>query len=251
VHTVEGGFHLGGTREEIERNVAVLAERGVAYVTVAHLFWRGIATNAPALPFLPDWLYRLLFPEPELRVGLSELGRVMVDEMVRHRIVVDLTHMSEHAMADTLDRVPPQVPVFATHIACRFGTLAYNLGDDMIRRIAEHRGVMGVILCDHFANEGHTQTETFEQSMEAIFRQIDRIFRLVGSHDHTAIGTDLDGFIKPTLAGLSDASDLGKLEQALADHYGPAIAEKICSGNALNVLRTYWRGRSESRVAAQ
>ena len=31
-----------------------LAAHGVAYITVAHLFWRGVATNAPAIPFLPD-----------------------------------------------------------------------------------------------------------------------------------------------------------------------------------------------------
>src|SRR5436190_19293566 len=31
VHCVEGGFHLGTTPGQVERNVAVLAERGVAY----------------------------------------------------------------------------------------------------------------------------------------------------------------------------------------------------------------------------
>ena len=61
---IEGGFALGATPAEIDANVAELARRGVAYVTLAHLFWRGVATNAPALPFLPDWLYRLVFPRP-------------------------------------------------------------------------------------------------------------------------------------------------------------------------------------------
>ena len=32
----------------------------------------------------------------------------------------------------------------------------------------------------------------------------------VGSHEHTAIGTDLDGFVKPTLAGLDRAEDLAE-----------------------------------------
>ena len=65
VHAIEGGFALGSTAAEIDANVAELAGRGVAYVTLAHLFWRGVATNAPALPFLPDWLYRLVFPQPK------------------------------------------------------------------------------------------------------------------------------------------------------------------------------------------
>jgi len=49
VHCIEGGFHLGATPEEITRHVHELADRGVMYITLAHLFWRRVATNAPAL----------------------------------------------------------------------------------------------------------------------------------------------------------------------------------------------------------
>jgi hypothetical protein len=54
VHAVEGGFHLGDGDDEIARNVATLARRGVAYITVAHLFFREVAKNANAVPFIPD-----------------------------------------------------------------------------------------------------------------------------------------------------------------------------------------------------
>src|SRR5207249_1432276 len=64
VHCVEGGFHLGETPERVDAAVAELAGRGVAYVTLGHLFWRSVATNAPAIPFLPDRLYRFIFPQP-------------------------------------------------------------------------------------------------------------------------------------------------------------------------------------------
>lgn len=70
IHAVEGGFHLGDAEDEVREHVKELAERGVVYITVAHLFWRGVATNAPALPFMPDWLYSLMFPQPK-HVGLS------------------------------------------------------------------------------------------------------------------------------------------------------------------------------------
>ena len=63
VHCVEGGFHLGATPEEVDANVRELARRGVLYITLAHLFCRQVATNAPALPFLPDPLYNVLFPQ--------------------------------------------------------------------------------------------------------------------------------------------------------------------------------------------
>jgi microsomal dipeptidase-like Zn-dependent dipeptidase len=64
VHCIEGGFHLGTEPAEVERSVARLAGLGVAYITLAHLIWRDVATDAPALPFLTDAQYRHLFPQP-------------------------------------------------------------------------------------------------------------------------------------------------------------------------------------------
>jgi hypothetical protein len=55
-----------------------------------------VATNPPAVPFLPDWLYRVLFHQPQ--VGLSELApprSAMVQSVPR------LSHMSTLAVADT------------------------------------------------------------------------------------------------------------------------------------------------------
>lgn len=247
VHAVEGGFHLGGTSSDIASNVATLADRGVAYITVAHLFFRQIATNAPALPFLPDAVYRLLFPQTN--EGLTALGADLVRAMVENGILVDVTHMDENSLSELfalLDQIDParQVPVIASHIACRFGKLGYNLEDEILAKIAERRGVMGVILCQHYACDGiRKDTTTFEQSMDVVRQQIDRINRIAGSVDHAAIGTDLDGFIKPTLHGLSNPRDLKRMEQELVNVYGAATAEKICSGNALRVLRNHWRKR--------
>jgi microsomal dipeptidase-like Zn-dependent dipeptidase len=64
LHCVEGGFHLGSTPAEVDRHVTELARRGVVYVTLAHLFWRQVAANAPAIPFLPDKAYNAVFPQP-------------------------------------------------------------------------------------------------------------------------------------------------------------------------------------------
>lgn len=247
VHAVEGGFHAGGTSADIASNVAMLARRGVAYITVAHLFFRQIATNAPALPFLPDGVYRRLFPQRS--EGLTALGEDLVRAMVENGILVDVTHMDEHSLADLfalLDEIDParRLPVIASHIACRFGRLAYNLEDETLAKIAQRGGVMGVILCQHYACDGiRKRTKTFAQSMDVIRQQIDRIVRVTGSLDHVAIGTDLDGFIKPTLEGLSSAGDLSRMEQALVGTYGASDAEKICSGNALRVLRDHWQKR--------
>ena len=244
VHCVEGGFHLGAGEEEIERNVAELARRGVAYVTLAHLFFRDVATNAPAIPFLPDGLYNRVFPQ-RAGEGLTELGRAAVRSMVRHRVLVDLSHMRGDALAETFDLLDEQdsaheLPVLASHAGFRCGKQEYMLDTDSIRRIAARGGVVGLIMAQHQLNDGirRRETKTLDESFEVIRRHVDAIHDATGSHDHTAIGTDFDGFIKPTMGGLENSGDLGSLEDRLREAYGDEAADRITSGNALRVLRT-------------
>ena len=251
IHCVEGGFHLGETPEAVDAAVTTLARRGVAYIVLPHLLWRGVATNSPALPFLPDWLYRLLFPQPEL--GLSELGTAAVRAMVREGVVIDLSHMSTRALADTfelLDELDPdrRVPVIASHSAFRFGHQEYGVDEETVRRIAGRGGAVGLIFAQHQLNDGvrRGNTSSFEDSFEVICRHLDRVAEISGSHEYTAIGSDFDGFIKPTMGGLESMTDMAQLEEALREHYGAEDAERICSANALRVLRSGWGARGRS-----
>jgi microsomal dipeptidase-like Zn-dependent dipeptidase len=245
VHAVEGGFQLGRDEAEIRDHVATLAGRGVAYVTVAHLFWRDVATNAPALPFLPDWLYHLVFPQPDQ--GLSPLGKTAVAAMIEHGMLIDITHMSAHAVDDTFavleERDPARrVPLVATHMACRLGKLEYCLTDDVVRKVAERGGVLGLILGSHYITDGlQDSVSDFDGSLAALCRHIDRVHDVTGSFDHVAIGSDLDGYIKPALPGLEHQGRMRPLQEALGKRYGPDVAEQVSSANALRVLRSGWR----------
>ncbi len=246
VHCVEGGFHVGDTPAAVRDHVRQLARRGVAYITVAHLFWRHVAANAPAIPFLPDWLYRLLFPQP--REPLSELGRAMIEAMIDEHVLIDVTHMSDPATAATLallDQLDPagQVPVFASHAAYEFGDREYNLKDKEIEAIARRKGVIGLIACPHYMAEGTAKPhpETLDDTMDLIYLHVDRIRQVTGSHDYTAFGSDHDGFIKPALPGLDSPAGFAEVETRLAQKYGAAVAQQICSGNAMRVLEC-WGG---------
>jgi microsomal dipeptidase-like Zn-dependent dipeptidase len=250
VHCVEGGFALGADDGEVRATVAKLAERGVAYVTVAHLFYRQVATNAAALPFLPDPVYHMLFHQP--RKGLTGLGRTAVDALVDHGILIDVTHMSSRSLKDTLDRLEKNpaargVPVIASHGACRLGrSPEYNLKDKEIKRIARRDGVVALIDAAHYlAGKRGRQPTDVETSVALICRHIDRIRDLTGSFDHVAIGTDLDGFIKPSLPGLKHEGEMTELQSRLRKRYGPADAEKICSGNALRMLHYRFPGATD------
>jgi microsomal dipeptidase-like Zn-dependent dipeptidase len=246
IHCVEGGFHLGSTEGEVDRNVARLAELGVRYVTLAHLVWRHVASGVPVIPLLPSSVYdRYLSAPPD--VGLRELGPAAIRAMYRERILVDVSHMRQDALNETfalveeLDRVhglpPHEYPVIASHSAFRFGAREYNLTPDTIRRIAQRNGVVGLILSERPMLDGLCdQPRTFAESMDVIARHIDAIHGVTKSYDHIAIGTDLDGFAKPTLPGLDRAKDMACLRDELARRY-PVDAGKILEDNALRVLR--------------
>jgi microsomal dipeptidase-like Zn-dependent dipeptidase len=251
VHAVEGGFHLGDTAKAVRANVETLASRGVAYITVAHLFWRQVATNAPGVPFLPDWVYTTLFPQPE--IGLPPLGQALIAAMLDHRILIDVTHMSARSIDETLhllDQHDPNgaVPLLATHSACKALTRAqYNLSDEHIAAIARRRGVIGLIACRHWMAMGMPAPKTIGDTMDVICRHIDHIESVVqgvdtdldGDHLFTAFGSDQDGFIKPSLPGLETPAGFAQVEAELTKRYGAVAAERICSGNALRVLG-YW-----------
>lgn len=256
VHCVEGGFHLGGTPGEVTKSVERLAAKGIAYITLAHLIWRGIATDAPALPFMNDAEYHRWLPQPD--EGLSDLGRAAVRAMVRKRVLIDVSHMSRHSLQDTfelLDELDParKVPVLATHTGFRFGKQEYLLDTWAITKIAERNGVIGLIFARHQLEDGPPPGLTprpsafgsrrrFRHSLEVLRAHIDAIHKVTEDFDHIAIGSDFDGFIKPTLASIEDPRAMVQVEAALKKHYGERTAELICSENALRPLRTYWGG---------
>jgi microsomal dipeptidase-like Zn-dependent dipeptidase len=239
VHCVEGGFHLGPDRDQVDANVAVLAQRGIFYITLAHLFFRGVAANAPAIPMLTDAEYRLVFHQ-DAGIGLTDLGEAALRAMVDHDVVVDISHMRTDAVQETfrlLAQFDPErrLPVIASHVAVRSqapGDQEYNIDVPTMEQIRDRDGVIGLILAEHQIGD----SDGDDQSREIIARHIRAIFDALKTHAHTAIGTDLDGFIKPTLAGLQRAADLHKLETWIREDF-PGDADAILHDNATRVIK--------------
>jgi microsomal dipeptidase-like Zn-dependent dipeptidase len=252
-HCVEGGFHLGRDGELIEGRVAELGRLGVGYITLAHLLYRGVATNAPALPMFTDREYDAIFCQPA-GGALSPLGERIVRAMYEHRILVDISHMRKDAIVETLELLDhldrqrgaaaSEYPVLATHAGYRFGEQSYMLDAETIRGVAARDGVVGLIMAQHQLNDGLgvDDPDDPERTVRTVCSHIDAIHDVTGSHRHVGIGSDLDGFIKPTVAGIEDVDDLAKLRGPLADAY-PDDVEAIVSGNAVRALRCAYRGR--------
>jgi microsomal dipeptidase-like Zn-dependent dipeptidase len=178
------------------------------------------------------------------RIGLSPVGEAAVRAMYRHKVLIDVSHMNGRAIKKTLELLPTDFPVIATHTGYRFGLQTYNVNKKTVRQIAERDGVIGLIMAQHQLNDGlrRKRTKTFHDTLNVLYRHIDRIHKITGSYDNIALGTDLDGFIKPTMSGIETPADLAKLGEPLEKRY-PGQADKILYKNAERVLRTMLAAR--------
>jgi microsomal dipeptidase-like Zn-dependent dipeptidase len=253
VHCIEGGTHLGSDAAAIDGRIKQLAQRGVGYITLAHLFWRHVATNAPALPNLSDRQYDSLFCQPD-EIGLSARGEAAVRAMYRYGVLIDISHMRQRAIDETFallaeldeqgDNDPAAYPVLATHAGYRFGELSYMLNAETVRAVASRDGVIGLIMAHHLLNDGLHEDDPgdLQATMRSVRLHVGTLHGLTGSYAHIGLGTDLDGFIKPMVGGIEGASTLMPLAEALHAAF-PQHAEAMLYGNALRALKAAYARR--------
>jgi microsomal dipeptidase-like Zn-dependent dipeptidase len=238
-HCVEGAFALGGNAA----NVDWLASHGIAYVIIAHLFFRGVATCENAFPFVPDNIFQtLLNPYQDPSVGLTPLGFDIVNRLLAAGVLVDITHASTRAQSQIFQvaRDHGNAPVISSHNGVR-GTSDYplNLSQDAVRQIAASKGLIGIILFPYWLRQADQQI-LGPDGFRLLFRAIDCIHEWTGSYDNIAIGSDLDGFIQP-VQGCENWAQTPALVEAIHAKY-PKVAEKILYANALDVLGRGWKG---------
>jgi membrane dipeptidase len=240
VHCVEGGFHLGRAEGAIsmDEKVRRLAQHGVAYITLAHLFYRGVATNANALPMVPDRIYNAVHCQGP---ALSEKGREIVTAMQRHHVLVDLSHMRGDAFKATLellDELDPagETPVIASHSGFRCGKQKYMLDESQVTRVAARNGVIGLLLARHQLQDGLCDGESLDHTVEIVSTHAAKIREITGSDQFVGIGSDLDGFIEPTMAGVGRAEDLARFADLFRERYD-GDADAILFGNTWRVIR--------------
>lgn len=150
-------------------------------------------------------------------IGLSDLGRALVSQMDRLRIVHDASHLSDRSfdeLQDATDR-----PVMASHSNCRalLGDAAdqRHLNDHQIRRIVERGGVIGLNLFSMFLDSAARKTG--RASLESCVRHVDHICEIAGGRSNVGLGTDIDGgFAADRLPqGIDRPADLVRLFEAL------------------------------------
>ena len=171
-------------------------------------------------------------------------GLELLEAMADVGIALDLSHLTEEAAREGLDRYPGVV--LASHSNARAlvrepRAPERHLSDEVIRGIVERQGVIGIVLYNRFLLGEWTREQGRQAvTVDRIAAQVDYICQLVGSADHVGIGTDFDGGLglQDVPEGLDSIADLGFIGSALqARGYGQGEVEAILGGNWLRILR--------------
>ena len=248
---MENGYPVG---EDLSL-VKTYYDLGCRYITLSHFANNNIADSATD-------------PDGPLHNGLSPFGKLVVAEMNRLGLMIDISHVSDKSFYDAL--ALSKAPMIASHSNCRaLCDYPRNMTDEMIRALAAKGGVVQVNFVSDYLRKpsdahrqaitslrmsglGKVQTQTQKDRQKAqtdsvkqvyaaeraslsdIVSHIDHIVKLVGI-DHVGIGSDFDG--GGGVNGLEDVSQIENLTAKLMKRgYSEKDIAKIWGGNLLRVL---------------
>jgi membrane dipeptidase len=199
---IEGGHAIEDDLELLRR----FHRLGVSSMTLTHNISHGWADSS-ADP--PRWN------------GLNDLGRVVVNEMNRIGMVVDISHVSDKTFFDVLE--VSSAPVIASHSGCRaINPHRRNLSDDMLRALAKNGGVVGIVFVLNYLTPEYAEAMTkLREISRPWFRRAPEIedLELRIALDHLSQGRDWPLTNKPTIDDLLDHIEHA-VEVAGVDHVG-------------------------------
>lgn len=198
--------------------------------------------------------------------GLNELGRKVIAEMNRIRMLVDVSHTSDEAVDAAV--ACSKFPVIASHSCC-YAVCQHprNLPDELLKKIARRGGVIHMayyppFLDPHaaavFESNWHRLHSTWfassdgapdmagfyaacmegvpEVQLSKLCDHIDHAVSVAGI-DHVGLGSDWDG-ASTVVRGLETCAALPEITAALLERgYGESDVQKILGGNFMRVVK--------------
>ena len=224
------------TREELERHVrnwrrgrlaAVLLMEGADPVeSPAQLgAWadRGVRIIGPA------WGRTRYSGGTHAPGGLTELGVQLLKAMRRKKLILDISHMADRAVADALALWSG--PIISSHSNARVLVPAdRQITDATAAEIARRGGVLGISFYEHHLKpSGHA-------TLDDVVRHALHLARAAGGPEHVGIGSDLDGGFDAEHSAMQDTRQLGELSRSLRRHFSASQVEGIMGTNWLGFL---------------
>lgn len=213
--TVEGGEACEGRLE----NLQYLYDQGVRMMT---LTW-----NFPNEIGHPNFDENQDFFTPNTSEGLTETGIRFVEEMERMGMIVDVSHLSDAGFYDVVKYT--KRPFVASHSNARsVCPWVRNLTDDMIRRLADRGGVVGLNYCADFLRDSRTG--------ELDIGRHARHIADVGGIECVGLGSDFDGI--PPYQGCPKAEQMDKLAAIFEKNgFSQREIDKILYQNVFRVYK--------------
>ena len=174
---------------------------------------------------------------------LTEDGRELLKGMEALNFTLDLSHMDELSVRQSLDTYPG--PMIASHANAAALINEYSgnrhLSDEIIRAIVERNGMIGVIPFCRFLDYGWKRGDKRDSlTLETLSSHIDHICQIAGDATHVGIGSDFDGGFGKDSApkDVETIADLQKLVPILSVRgYTEEDVIAILGGNWLHHLQ--------------
>ena len=171
---------------------------------------------------------------------LTDAGRDLLVAMADLGLILDVSHLAEEAFFEAMDRFEGWI--VATHANPRARVPGpRQLSDEMIRRLAERGGVIGIALYNPFLRSGWTEGDAKDAvTLADVAAAVDHVCQVVGDAAYVGLGSDLDGCFgaESAPAEVDTVADLALIGPALGElGYGEADIAAILGGNWLRLLQ--------------
>ena len=214
IPSIQGGNAISGGMSHIEE-----IAKDITRITLVHL------TNSVfGATSSPDHMFRR-------NKGLTKKGLQLIERLNEHRIFVDLAHIHPKGFWDAIEVHNKELPAIVTHTGVDGINKHWrNLDDQQLKAIVDLDGVIGVIFAENFLRNRSTAHDG-----RMIIEHMEHIISVVGE-DAVAIGTDLDGAIRPPKYILVDPYPR-LIQLMLQQKWSSDRIEKILGKNALRCFQ--------------
>lgn len=219
--TIEDGGSLGSSLD----NLKTVYDKGVRMITLTWNYENGIG--------FPNFKSKTDFSTPNTIDGLTNFGKEFITYMDELGIIIDVSHLSDGGFYDVLKLT--NKPFVASHSNARSITnVVRNMSDDMIRKLANRGGVLGINFCSNFVEPTPHNKKTFTK-IDDLITHI-KYIKNVGGIDCIGLGSDFDGI--PSTLEIEDGSHMPRLAEALSKNgFTTNEIEKVFYKNVLNLYK--------------
>jgi len=178
--------------------------------------------------------------------GLTTIGKELLQEMDRLKIILDTTHLTDKGFFEAMDIF--KGAMWASHQNCRTVVPGERqFSDEQLKLIIERDGVIGGALDTWMLypefEMGKNNPRDLGINLEKLVDHFDHICQLAGNSLHIGFGTDLDGLfgIEQTPYDMDTIADIVKFEEILTRRgYTDENISNIFSGNWLRIIKKAW-----------